>query len=62
MAGFAQAYQHLLTTAFCFPAYPACRRVHCRVIQWSGDSFHCSNSTVLHSMIQKIDLPYKTRD
>ena len=33
-------------------AYPACRRVQCRVIQWSSDSFHCSNSTVLHSMIR----------
>ena len=56
MAGVAQAYQHLLTID------RACRRVQCRVIQWSGDSFHCSNSTVLHSMIQKVDLPYNTRD
>ena len=50
------------STAFCFPAYPACRRVHCRVIQWSSDFFHCSNSTVLHSMIKIVDLPYNTRD
>ena len=28
------------------------RRVQCRVIQWSSDSFHCFNSTVLHSMIR----------
>ena len=33
MAGVAQAYQHLLTiSAFCFPAYPTCRRVHGKVI------------------------------
>ena len=33
-------------------AYPACRRVQCRFIQWSSDSFHCFNSTFLHSMIR----------
>ena len=33
-------------------AYPACHRVQCRFIQWSSDSFHCFNSTVLHSMIR----------
>ena len=27
----------------------------CIVIHWSSDSFHCSNSTVLHSMIKVVD-------
>ena len=62
MAGVAQAYQHLLTiSAFCFPAYPTCRRVHGKVIYWPSDSFRCSNSAVLHSMIKIEDLPYNTR-
>ena len=52
----------LRSTAFCFPAYAACRRVHCRVIHWSSDSFHCSYSTVLHSMIKMVDLPYNNGD
>ena len=38
------------------------RRVQCRFIQWSSDSFHYFNSTVLHSMIRKVHLPYNTRD
>ena len=31
-----------------------------RVIRWSSDSFHYSNSTVLHSMIKMVDLPHTT--
>ena len=42
--------------------YPACRRAHCRVIHWSSDYFHSSNSTVPHSMIEIVDLPCNTRD
>ena len=42
---------------FTFPAF-----AKGRVIRWSSDSFHCSNSTGLHSMIKIVDLPHNTRD
>ena len=63
MAGVAQAIKtfYRLTT-ICFPAYTVCRHARCRVIRWSSDSVHSSNSTVLHPKMKIVDLPYNTLD
>ena len=41
---------------------PACQLTQVRVIHWSSDSIYFSNSTVLHSVVKIVDLPYNTRD
>ena len=61
MAGVAQAYQHLLTIDY-LSLSGLSGASPCGVIHWSSDSFHFSNSTVPHSMIKIIDLPYNTHD
>ena len=56
--GFSTHFKRL--TAFCYPAYPACGRIG--LIYLSKNSFHYSNSTILHSIINTEDLTYNTRD